>query len=133
MLRQAVYGRLAGYEDVNDADRLRVDPAMRHVVGASSSPACRRRWSNDVESTRRRFGCTTVGRGSYVPSRARRGSARSAAESSGSTERSKAPKTSPRPRKSVSDTMSLRVRCSVGVQASHGNESNGKDRFKEFC
>ncbi len=33
MLRQAIYGRLAGYEDVNDAERLRVDPAMRHVVG----------------------------------------------------------------------------------------------------
>lgn len=33
MLRQAVYGRLAGYEDVNDADRLRIDPAMRRVVG----------------------------------------------------------------------------------------------------
>jgi hypothetical protein len=33
MLRQAIYGRLAGYEDVNDAERLRVDPAMRRVVG----------------------------------------------------------------------------------------------------
>jgi hypothetical protein len=33
LLRQAVLGRLAGYEDTNDADRLRVDPAMRHVVG----------------------------------------------------------------------------------------------------
>jgi hypothetical protein len=33
MVRQGVYGRLAGYEDVNDADRLRVDPAMRRVVG----------------------------------------------------------------------------------------------------
>ncbi len=33
MLRQAIFGRLAGYEDVNDAERLRVDPAMRHVVG----------------------------------------------------------------------------------------------------
>lgn len=33
MLRQGVYGRLAGYEDVNDAERLRVDPAMRRVVG----------------------------------------------------------------------------------------------------
>jgi hypothetical protein len=32
MLRQGVYGRLAGYEDVNDAGRLRVDPAMRRVV-----------------------------------------------------------------------------------------------------
>ena len=33
MLRQAVYGRLAGYEDTNDAERLAVDPAMRQVVG----------------------------------------------------------------------------------------------------
>src|ERR671926_1991492 len=31
--RQAVFGRLAGYEDVNDADRLAYDPAMRWVVG----------------------------------------------------------------------------------------------------
>src|SRR4051812_3298461 len=33
LLRQALFGRLAGYEDVNDADRLRRDPAMRWVVG----------------------------------------------------------------------------------------------------
>src|SRR5919206_1910938 len=32
-LRQAVFGRLAGYEDVNDADRLAYDPAMRWIVG----------------------------------------------------------------------------------------------------
>lgn len=31
--RQSVFGRLAGYEDVNDADRLSRDPAMRWVVG----------------------------------------------------------------------------------------------------
>jgi hypothetical protein len=31
--RQAVFGRLAGYEDVTDADRLGRDPAMRWVVG----------------------------------------------------------------------------------------------------
>ena len=31
--RQAVFGRLAGYEDVNDADRLGRDPAMRWIVG----------------------------------------------------------------------------------------------------
>src|SRR4051794_20449456 len=33
LLRQAIYGRLAGYEDVNDADRLARDPAMRAIVG----------------------------------------------------------------------------------------------------
>jgi hypothetical protein len=32
-LHQAVFGRLAGYEDMNDADRLGRDPAMRWVVG----------------------------------------------------------------------------------------------------
>ncbi len=29
--RQSVYGRLAGYEDVNDAERLSRDPAMRTI------------------------------------------------------------------------------------------------------
>jgi len=32
LLRQSVFGRLAGYEDVNDANRLAHDPAMRAVV-----------------------------------------------------------------------------------------------------
>jgi hypothetical protein len=32
-LRQSVFGRLAGYEDVNDADRLGRDPAMRWIAG----------------------------------------------------------------------------------------------------
>ena len=31
--RQSVFGRLAGYEDVNDADRLALDPVIRQVVG----------------------------------------------------------------------------------------------------
>ena len=30
---QSIYSRLAGYEDVNDAERLCLDPAMRIVVG----------------------------------------------------------------------------------------------------
>ena len=34
LLRQSVFGRLAGYEDVNDADRLGRDPAMRWIVAA---------------------------------------------------------------------------------------------------
>src|SRR5947208_15404168 len=32
-LRQSVFGRLAGYEDVNDPDRLGRDPALRWIVG----------------------------------------------------------------------------------------------------
>ncbi len=32
-LRQSVFGRLGGYDDVNDADRLGRDPAMRWIVG----------------------------------------------------------------------------------------------------
>jgi hypothetical protein len=35
LLRQSVFGRLAGCEDVNDADRLAHDPAMRAVVDRS--------------------------------------------------------------------------------------------------
>jgi hypothetical protein len=33
LLRQSIYSRLAGYEDVNDAERLYRDPALRTVVG----------------------------------------------------------------------------------------------------
>ncbi len=33
LLRQSVFGRLAGYDDVNDADRPALDPLMRQVVG----------------------------------------------------------------------------------------------------
>jgi hypothetical protein len=40
MLRQAVFGRLAGYEDVNDAERLRHDPAMRWIVGGKAAHGC---------------------------------------------------------------------------------------------
>ena len=39
LLRQSVYSRLAGYEDVNDAERLAVDPAMRHIVGGRAAQA----------------------------------------------------------------------------------------------
>ena len=39
LLRQSVFGRLAGYEDVNDADRLALDPVMRQVVGGPAVDA----------------------------------------------------------------------------------------------
>ncbi len=33
LLRQSIYSRLAGYEDVNNAERLSVDPVMRAITG----------------------------------------------------------------------------------------------------
>ena len=33
LLRQSIYSRLAGYEDVNDAERLSVDPVLRAITG----------------------------------------------------------------------------------------------------
>ena len=36
LFRQSAFGRLGGYEDVNDADRLGNDPAMRWVVGGNA-------------------------------------------------------------------------------------------------
>jgi hypothetical protein len=36
LLRQSIYSRLAGYEDVNDAERLCLDPALRTVAGGRS-------------------------------------------------------------------------------------------------
>jgi hypothetical protein len=33
LLRQSIYSRLAGYDDTNDAERLALDPAMRHIAG----------------------------------------------------------------------------------------------------
>jgi hypothetical protein len=40
LLRQSIFGRLAGYEDVNDAERLCRDPAMRWVVGDRAITGC---------------------------------------------------------------------------------------------
>ena len=38
LLRQSVFGRLAGYEDVNDAERLRRDPPPDHFSGQYELP-----------------------------------------------------------------------------------------------
>jgi len=37
LFRQSVFGRLAGYEDVNDAEQLRHYPAMRWIVGGRAA------------------------------------------------------------------------------------------------
>ena len=52
LLRQSVFGRLAGYEDVNDAERLRHDPAMRWIVGGKAAWSARRRRARWAASRR---------------------------------------------------------------------------------
>lgn len=45
--------RLAGYEDVNDADRLALDPGMRKVVGGwavGTQAASATRWGGETET-----------------------------------------------------------------------------------
>src|SRR5258708_31245285 len=37
LFRQSVFGRLAGDEDVNDAERLRHDPAIPSIVGGKAA------------------------------------------------------------------------------------------------
>ncbi len=39
LFRQSVFGRLAGHEDVNDAERLSLDPVMRQIVGGRAVDA----------------------------------------------------------------------------------------------
>jgi transposase len=36
----SVFGRLAGYEDVNDSTHLRHDPAMRWIIGDKAATGC---------------------------------------------------------------------------------------------
>ena len=59
LLRQAVYGRLAGYEDVNDAERLARDPVMRAIVG-------REGMDRPAASTSQKIGARIVRHGRYV-------------------------------------------------------------------
>src|SRR5262249_5651052 len=40
LFRQSIFGRLAGYEEVNDAERLRHDPAMRWIVCGKTAKGC---------------------------------------------------------------------------------------------
>ena len=41
LTRQSIYSRLVGYDDVNDAERLCVDQAMRHIVDGRASQTSR--------------------------------------------------------------------------------------------
>jgi hypothetical protein len=66
LLRQALFSRLAGYEDLNDAQRLRVDPALRTVVGGrardhtAASPSEIGRFETETLTTREDWGQVSV-------------------------------------------------------------------------
>ena len=58
LLRQSIYSRLAGYEDLNDVQRLSTDPTFR-LIG--SRKVSRRRIGRDcrvIGSGPTRFGCS---------------------------------------------------------------------------
>jgi hypothetical protein len=58
LFRHSVFGRLAGYEDVNDAERLARDPAMRAIVGREGldrAAASSSRWGASRPSGWRRM------------------------------------------------------------------------------
>ena len=50
MLRQSVFGRLAGYEEVSDAERLGRDPSIRWLERSSLAHARTRRCASRTQS-----------------------------------------------------------------------------------
>ena len=60
LLRQSIYSRLVGYEDVNDAERLAFDPAMRNVVGAGRRKLTKK-LPPRAASVASRPGCSAIG------------------------------------------------------------------------
>jgi hypothetical protein len=48
MIRQRVYQIAAGYEDCNDADHLRIDPALRLALGKGHKMGASRRFIREV-------------------------------------------------------------------------------------
>ncbi len=71
LLRHSVYGRLAGYEDVNDADRLGRDPAMRWI-GAKMAVIRRRIARRAVSSHTQRTGKDPYGESRLTTGRSHR-------------------------------------------------------------
>jgi hypothetical protein len=68
LFRQSVLGRLAGYEDVNDADRLAHDPAMRAIVDRAGLERGAASTSQDVARRAKRCLSFTKGRRNRGPS-----------------------------------------------------------------
>lgn len=79
LIRQSIYSRLAGYEDTNDAERLAVDPIMRHVVGgratehAAASTSQMARFETEVLTQTRNLAALANLSGEWIDLPARRG------------------------------------------------------------
>jgi hypothetical protein len=72
LTRQSIYSQLAGYEDTNDAERLAVDPIMRHVVGgrptehAAASTSQMARFETEVLTKLRNLAALTNLSGEWI-------------------------------------------------------------------
>ena len=72
LFRQSVFGRLAGYEDVNDAEHLRHDPAMRWIVGgkaasgAAASPSQMGRFETQLLAAEKNLSALTGLSGQWI-------------------------------------------------------------------
>ena len=72
MLRQSIYSRLAGYDDVNDAERLSVDPVMRAITGKNdngkqaASANTMGRFETDILTQRENLACLSDVNGMWV-------------------------------------------------------------------
>ncbi len=70
--RQSVFGRLGGYDDVNDADRLGRDPAMRWIVGGhtikgrAASTSQMGRFETELLATDENFAALTELSGAWI-------------------------------------------------------------------
>ena len=78
--RQSVFGHLGGYEDVNDAERLGRDPAMRSIVGGkaverqAASTSQMGRFETELLASDENFTALTVLSGQWIDSVHDRGS-----------------------------------------------------------
>jgi hypothetical protein len=50
MTRQRIYQMAAGYEDCNDADFLRIDPALRLAIGKGDEAGAGQAWMSRLEN-----------------------------------------------------------------------------------
>ena len=69
LLRQSIYSRLAGYEDVNDAERLSVDPVLRAITPNKQAASVNTmgRFETEFLTQRENLAAVGIDRGVWLP------------------------------------------------------------------